>query len=66
MIELRNITKRFRAGDVEGLSALLERYQQDRPLRLKQGLAARESVLRRFSLPMMVQQYQAVYDGLMG
>lgn len=56
----------FKPGDVDALTQLLERYQRDRALRLRQGLAARESVLRRFSLPAMVQQYQAVYDGLQG
>jgi sugar transferase (PEP-CTERM/EpsH1 system associated) len=55
----------FAPGDVQALTALLQRYASDDALRRRHGEAARRSALERFSLPAMVARYQGVYDGLL-
>ena len=54
----------FQPGDVAGLAALLARYVTDRAMSSQQGVAAREHVLRNFSLQTMMAGYQDVYETL--
>ena len=54
----------FQPGDVVGLAALLARYVADRAMSTRQGVAAREHVLRKFSLQTMMAGYQDVYETL--
>lgn len=54
----------FACGDQSALLTLLNRYVQDRELRMAHGSASREIVLQRFSLSTMLKGYQQVYDRL--
>ena len=56
----------FRPRDVQALCDALEHYVHDEALRWRQGMAARQVALERFSLASMVEQYQSVYDGVLG
>ena len=52
----------FQPGDVAALSSLLSQYLADQSLLHRHGNKAREMAVQRFSLPAMLDQYQAVYD----
>ena len=52
-------------SDPPAMAASFIRYAQDRALAVRHGAAAREIVLRRFSLGAMVRAYAGVYDGLL-
>lgn len=54
----------FAAGDVQGLSTLLETYLDDVALRCQHAKAARDLALTRFSLKAMVQRYGDLYQSL--
>lgn len=54
----------FACGDQSALLTLLNRYVQDRELRLAHGEASREITLQRFSMSTMLKEYQQVYDQL--
>jgi len=54
----------FACGDQLTLLTLLNRYVQDRELRLAHGAASREITLHRFGMSAMLKGYQQVYDQL--
>ena len=54
----------FAAGDVQGLSAMLETYLDDVALRRQHAQAARDLAQTRFSLMTMVQRYCDLYQSL--
>lgn len=56
----------FAPGDVAGLASLMGVYSGDAALRRAHGAAARAGALARYSMPAMVGNYLAVYDGLRG
>lgn len=56
----------FEAQDVDTLARLIAAYLADPALRLRTGRAARERVLREFSLPAMVGCYQKLYLDAIG
>ena len=53
-------------GDVDALTAALERLAGDAELRAAQGRAGRARVEERYSMQAMVGAYGALYDGLCG
>ncbi|CAN7662439.1 TIGR03088 family PEP-CTERM/XrtA system glycosyltransferase [Pseudoduganella sp. LjRoot289] len=55
----------FEPGDVAGLARLMGVYSGDAALRRAHGAAARAGALARYSMPAMVSNYMAVYDGLL-
>ena len=55
----------FQPGDAAGLASLMAAYSRDAALRQSHGAAARAGALARYSMPAMVQNYMAVYDGLL-
>jgi sugar transferase (PEP-CTERM/EpsH1 system associated) len=56
----------FPVNDDAALAQVLGRYATDTSLRRDQGLAARNTVERRFSLATMMQQYEHLYFELTG
>ena len=56
----------FEPQDVDTLAGLIAAYLADPALRLRTGHAARERVLREFSLPAMVGRYQKLYLDAIG
>ncbi|MBK7674456.1 MAG: TIGR03088 family PEP-CTERM/XrtA system glycosyltransferase [Candidatus Accumulibacter sp.] len=52
----------FQPGDVAGLSSLLSQYLADPSLLRRHGYRARDMAVKRFSLPAMLANYQAVYE----
>lgn len=56
----------FEPQDVDTLAGLIAAYLADPALRLRTGRAARERVLREFSLPAMVGRYQKLYLDAIG
>lgn len=54
----------FTAGDVGGLSEVLERYLDSPGLRRSQAAAARQRAVERFSLAAMVRHYCELYQSL--
>jgi sugar transferase (PEP-CTERM/EpsH1 system associated) len=56
----------FDPDDPNGLATAVENYVQHPSLRQCHGQAARERVVRRFSLDAMVDRYSALYDEVLG
>ena len=52
----------FQPGDLAALSGLLSQYLADQSLRRMHGNKAREMAVTRFSLPVMMDNYQTVYE----
>jgi sugar transferase (PEP-CTERM/EpsH1 system associated) len=55
----------FRPGDVSKLAELLTEYVADAEYRRAHALVARHRAVEQFSLEVMVQKYQAVYESLL-
>lgn len=64
LIEAERNGEFFACGDQQALLALLNRYIQDRELRLTHGGNSRQIVLQRFSMQAMVERYQQTYNRL--
>lgn len=54
----------FKPGDIDQLATAMEHYIENPALCLAHGVAARQRVLRKFSLQTMVTAYQNVYQSL--
>ena len=64
LVEEGVVGNSFAPKDVGGLAVLIELYMSDAAAVAAKGLAARQRVLRQFSLRAMTAAYQRVYEGL--
>ncbi|MFH0954158.1 MAG: glycosyltransferase [Verrucomicrobiota bacterium] len=55
----------FRAADAADLASAIERYLDDPPLAARVGLAARTTVLKRFTIREMVRRYEEIYEDVL-
>jgi len=55
----------FESGNTSQLARLMEQYVNDPAMRGIHAVAARRAATERFSLDMMVAQYQSIYESLL-